>query len=258
MAIFSGSGKRGTKQSCLLRTTSARQHVSATVFIVFSPRPGRIQEEFTVDLPRPRDINSVDLAIYSTKITKALKSDGQPELNSCKMKRFLLAALFFAVLILFGRCVSCKDLVACLSCRPRPSRSLSGRRCHATELWRRKRRITTQVAHWLHHWISCRTALGLMTARWEAMAGYDRHIGPRSTRIAECLLGATRVIMVWTVRSRHAFRSGNGHAVVGSHRDRNWRAPCSAHLSPCRINDGLEKIAHMVQSDFACRSSVYR
>src|SRR5881392_2091971 len=31
--------------------------------IVFSPRPGRIREEFAVDLPRPRDINSVDLAV---------------------------------------------------------------------------------------------------------------------------------------------------------------------------------------------------
>jgi NitT/TauT family transport system ATP-binding protein len=47
--------------------------------IVFSPRPGRIREEFAVDLPRPRDINSVDLAVHSTEITKALKSYGQPE-----------------------------------------------------------------------------------------------------------------------------------------------------------------------------------
>ena len=36
--------------------------------IVFSPRPGRIREEFAVDLPRPRDINSVDLAVHATKI----------------------------------------------------------------------------------------------------------------------------------------------------------------------------------------------
>src|SRR5689334_22396011 len=48
--------------------------------IVFSPRPGRIREEFTVDLPRPRDINSVDLAVHATEITKALKSYSQPEL----------------------------------------------------------------------------------------------------------------------------------------------------------------------------------
>src|SRR5436853_5918847 len=34
--------------------------------IVFSPRPGRIREEFFVDLPRPRDINSVDLGGHRT------------------------------------------------------------------------------------------------------------------------------------------------------------------------------------------------
>jgi NitT/TauT family transport system ATP-binding protein len=47
--------------------------------LLFAPHPGRIHEEFTVDLPRPRDINSVDLAAYATQITKALKSLGQTE-----------------------------------------------------------------------------------------------------------------------------------------------------------------------------------
>jgi NitT/TauT family transport system ATP-binding protein len=42
--------------------------------VLFSPHPGRIQEQFTIDLPRPRDINSVDLAKYSTEITRALKA----------------------------------------------------------------------------------------------------------------------------------------------------------------------------------------
>ena len=42
--------------------------------LLFSPHPGRIQEKFVVDLPRPRDINSVDLAGYATKIMRALKS----------------------------------------------------------------------------------------------------------------------------------------------------------------------------------------
>jgi NitT/TauT family transport system ATP-binding protein len=47
--------------------------------LLFAPHPGHIHEEFTVDLPRPRDINSVDLAAYATRITKTLKSLGQPE-----------------------------------------------------------------------------------------------------------------------------------------------------------------------------------
>ncbi len=47
--------------------------------LLFAPHPGRIHEEFAVNLPRPRDINSVDLAAYATQITKALKSLGQTE-----------------------------------------------------------------------------------------------------------------------------------------------------------------------------------
>src|SRR5216117_833491 len=47
--------------------------------LLFSPHPGRIHEEFAVNLPRPRDINSVDLAAHATRITKALKSIGQAE-----------------------------------------------------------------------------------------------------------------------------------------------------------------------------------
>ena len=42
--------------------------------LLFSPHPGRIQEEFAVNLTRPRDINSVDLAEYSTRIMRSLKS----------------------------------------------------------------------------------------------------------------------------------------------------------------------------------------
>jgi NitT/TauT family transport system ATP-binding protein len=41
--------------------------------LLFSANPGRIRKEFQVSLPRPRDINSVDLAGYSTQITAALK-----------------------------------------------------------------------------------------------------------------------------------------------------------------------------------------
>src|SRR5437867_501123 len=52
--------------------------------LLFSPHPGRIQEEFSVKLPRPRDINSVDLAAYATRITKALKSLGQVEATVAK------------------------------------------------------------------------------------------------------------------------------------------------------------------------------
>lgn len=45
--------------------------------LLFSPHPGRIQEEFVIDLPRPRDINSVDLAAHAGRINTALKEIGQ-------------------------------------------------------------------------------------------------------------------------------------------------------------------------------------
>jgi NitT/TauT family transport system ATP-binding protein len=49
--------------------------------ILFSPHPGRIQEQFDIDLPRPRDINSVELARYSSEIMRALKRHLKPELE---------------------------------------------------------------------------------------------------------------------------------------------------------------------------------
>jgi NitT/TauT family transport system ATP-binding protein len=42
--------------------------------VLFSPHPGRIREEFVIELPRPRDINSVELARYATRITATLKN----------------------------------------------------------------------------------------------------------------------------------------------------------------------------------------
>jgi len=47
--------------------------------VLFSANPGRIQEQFKIVLPRPRDINSVTLAEHATEITKALKGHMKPE-----------------------------------------------------------------------------------------------------------------------------------------------------------------------------------
>ncbi len=48
--------------------------------VLFSPHPGRIKQEFAVDLPRPRDINSVHLAEHASEITRALKGITEPEM----------------------------------------------------------------------------------------------------------------------------------------------------------------------------------
>src|SRR6266478_7409264 len=41
--------------------------------ILFSRNPGRIREQFDIPLPRPRDINSIELAKHAQEITRALK-----------------------------------------------------------------------------------------------------------------------------------------------------------------------------------------
>ncbi len=47
--------------------------------VLFTPNPGRIREEFSIDLPRPRDINSPSLANYATEITRALKEQREEQ-----------------------------------------------------------------------------------------------------------------------------------------------------------------------------------
>lgn len=42
--------------------------------VLFSPNPGQIRQQYRIDLPRPRDINSVSLAEHAAKITEALKA----------------------------------------------------------------------------------------------------------------------------------------------------------------------------------------
>lgn len=47
--------------------------------LLFSPHPGRVQEEFIIDLPRDRDLNSVELATFASRITHALKTGARTE-----------------------------------------------------------------------------------------------------------------------------------------------------------------------------------
>jgi NitT/TauT family transport system ATP-binding protein len=41
--------------------------------LLMSPSPGRIREEIAVNLPRPRDINTAEVAGIAQRITSALK-----------------------------------------------------------------------------------------------------------------------------------------------------------------------------------------
>jgi len=70
------------KKTIVFVTHNAREAVClGDRVVLFSPHPGRVQEQFAIGLPRPRDINSVDLAKYATEITRALKRDLKPDLH---------------------------------------------------------------------------------------------------------------------------------------------------------------------------------
>lgn len=45
--------------------------------ILFSPNPGRIKEEFTINLPHPRDVRDLEVAKFAADITHALRQDAQ-------------------------------------------------------------------------------------------------------------------------------------------------------------------------------------
>jgi NitT/TauT family transport system ATP-binding protein len=45
---------------------------------IMTPRPGRVREQFAVDLPRPRDINGLEVARLAGRITDALRKLLQP------------------------------------------------------------------------------------------------------------------------------------------------------------------------------------
>jgi NitT/TauT family transport system ATP-binding protein len=63
------------KKTILFVTHNVREAVClGDRVLLFSPRPGRIHQEFKVDLPRPREFNDTALASLSREITNALKS----------------------------------------------------------------------------------------------------------------------------------------------------------------------------------------
>lgn len=65
---------QGRRKTIVLVTHNVREAVClADRVILLSPNPGRIHEEFLIDIPRPRDINSPILAGHAQRIMAALK-----------------------------------------------------------------------------------------------------------------------------------------------------------------------------------------
>lgn len=52
--------------------------------VLMSPHPGRVQEEFKIDLERPRDLNSAGLANSAAKIMRSLKQVGMEKTTTAR------------------------------------------------------------------------------------------------------------------------------------------------------------------------------
>ncbi|MEM3094308.1 MAG: ATP-binding cassette domain-containing protein, partial [Nitrososphaera sp.] len=67
-----------TKKTILFVTHNINEALAlGTRVIVLSPRLGNIKREFTVNLPRPRDIDSPEIALIKRQILKELEEDFQ-------------------------------------------------------------------------------------------------------------------------------------------------------------------------------------
>ena len=62
------------RKTIILVTHNVREATClADRVFVMSPSPGRLRDEFRIDLPRPRDVNSPEVAMIGSKIVAALK-----------------------------------------------------------------------------------------------------------------------------------------------------------------------------------------
>jgi NitT/TauT family transport system ATP-binding protein len=62
------------KKTIVLVTHNVREAVClGDRVVLMSPSPGHIRDEFAVDLPRPRDINTAEVAVIAQRITSALR-----------------------------------------------------------------------------------------------------------------------------------------------------------------------------------------
>ena len=78
LTIVSGADARSWLHDLVTADVATLEPFQTRPSLLLSPT-GRIRAEFRIDLPRPRDLNSVDLAKKSTEIRLALKDPLKPE-----------------------------------------------------------------------------------------------------------------------------------------------------------------------------------
>ena len=161
------------------------------------------------------------------------------------MKRFLLAALFFAVLLLIWEALfRAKIWSPVLLPSPRQvavyleGAAVDGTLVKATIVTMRRLLIGYIIG------LVVGLPLGLLTARWKV---WQDTIGTLAlglqTLPSVCWVPAC-VVVVRTDGSRYAFRGSNGHALVGSDRNGNWRAQRAANLRRAALTMGSKRL-HM-------------
>ena len=148
------------------------------------------------------------------------------------MKRFLLAAAFFAVLALLWE-IAYRAKIWSPVLLPSPGQVVNYLEGAAADGTLAKATVITMRRLLVGYLIGVIIGLplGLLTARWKVFGDTDRNPCAWFTNITQCLLGASGALMVWPDRSSHAFCCGYGNSLVGDHRDRDRRTQCSADLS---------------------------
>ena len=214
-----------------------------------------------IDLPRPRDINSVESRrLRQSKSWLAQRIQPRKQRRS-RNETFPLARRCFlpALLGLWQLVVRLHNLVAraAAGADRRSCEYLRGAPQDGT-LWQARLITMRALADRLFHRLGRRLAARSAHRALERSARHHRDARARLADPAERLLGAAGAALVRANGSGDAVCRRHGHALVGRDRDRHRRAQCPADLSPRRADHGLEAACTSGSTSFCrrrCRSS---
>jgi len=215
--------------------------------VLFSTHPGRIREQFTIDLPRAtRHQQRGPGAACDRDHADPQAARRNQWRGGNRMKRTLRALVFFLLAVVAWD-LACRARIWSPVLVPSPGsvvRYLWSALLDGTLLGAIGVTMKRLLLGYLFG-IALGLPLGLLTARFKVL---QRHAGPdgrSGCRPCERVLGAARAALVRADRIRDVFRRRDGHAMVGDHRDRQRRAQRAADLRPGRAHHGFGRIAHV-------------